>query len=218
MENEKKFELYYPRAIVYPGLDLKVIGEYENYYPQGAVIHFTAGSGDLKQATTQARNDGYVYFVIDRDGNVSQNFPLSHWGHHCGTSAWADLGTQLSKKLVGIELISWGRVHPLPDGMFETWVGSKVDQANVRYATYPEYLNPGFYHKFTINQEATLIDLILWLKKNNPKTFNLNYVVGHDEVRAFAGKRGDKLDPGGSLSLPMEDYREFIKQKYNTYL
>ena len=53
-----------------------------------------------------------------------------------------------------------------------------------------------------------------YTKKNNPNIFNVDYILGHDEV---AGPRGigksRKQDPGGALSMTMTELRELVKKK-----
>jgi N-acetyl-anhydromuramyl-L-alanine amidase AmpD len=80
------------------------------------------------------------------------------------------------------------------------------------------YIVSGKYQSFTKAQEAALINFILWAKTKN-KTFDLDYVVGHDELRAEAGKRGDKSDPGGSLRYlcPLLGHRLRQKQRHWAY-
>lgn len=74
----------------------------------------------------------------------------------------------------------------------------------------------GTYEKYTEKQEQALIELVLWLKKNNPSVFNLDYVLGHDEVAGPSGiGRWRKTDPGGSLSMTMDKFRTLLKNKYN---
>ena len=49
----------------------------------------------------------------------------------------------------------------------------------------------------------------MWLKKNNPEIFNLEYVLGHSEISA-----GRKQDPGGALSMSMVEFREKLIENY----
>lgn len=184
------------------------MGKYENDYPQGCVVHTTGGQLGAIEEIQNASINGYVYFVIGHGGIVHQNFTLDSWGHHAGLSSWADLGDNLSKKLVGIELCNPGKVEPQPDGTFKSWFGKCYSQSEVRYAPPGQYINPGFYVKCTTEQEVALFELITWLHDNNPDVFKIQNVVGHDEVRAHIGKRGDKTDPGGSLLWTMEEFRQ----------
>lgn len=70
----------------------------------------------------------------------------------------------------------------------------------------------GKYQQYTEAQEKSLINFILWAKSKN-RTFDLDYITGHDELRKEAGKTGDKQDPGGSLSMPMQELRDLVKTK-----
>ena len=71
-----------------------------------------------------------------------------------------------------------------------------------------------YIQAFTEAQEKALINFILWAKSKNPN-FSLDNVVGHDELRREAGKLGDKQDPGGSLSMPMPEFRKHVKDLWN---
>ena len=61
----------------------------------------------------------------------------------------------------------------------------------------------------------------MWLKRNNPDVFRFDYVAGHDEIATLGSPGspkektlGRKQDPGGSLSLPMAEYREMLFSRY----
>jgi hypothetical protein len=55
----------------------------------------------------------------------------------------------------------------------------------------------------------------MWLKNNNPKIFDFDKVLGHHEVSGRVGLGyWRKIDPGGSLSMPMREYREYLKKLY----
>lgn len=57
---------------------------------------------------------------------------------------------------------------------------------------------PAAYVPFTAAQFDSLVAVLLWLKLQYPKTFRLDYVLGHDEVSP-----GRKIDPGGALGKPV---------------
>ena len=62
------------------------------------------------------------------------------------------------------------------------------------------YFNEGWYEKFTDDQELSLAKFLAWQMK-----MGVEYIVGHDEISP-----GRKSDPGGSLSLPLQ---EFVDKK-----
>ena len=184
-------------------------GSYASGYPKGAVVHFTAGRRDgLASAISYQVEQGYLYFVIDKDGDISQNFPLDSWGYHAGQSSYPGLSGTVSDELVGIEIQCAGRLTK--DGNnYKTWFGTNVDPADVRRIPQKtENQEEGYYEKYTDAQEEALTRLVLWLHANNPDIFKLDNVVGHDEVSP-----GRKNDPGGALSKTMRDFRGFIKQQ-----
>lgn len=246
-EDEEK--LWYPKAVRIEG-KMRTRGNYRNGYPQGAVVHFTAGrsrkrkdGGNRNPVTHYERGvagvksaidkGAYAYFVIDRDGNVFQNFPLNRWGYHAGESAWRGLSGSVSDELVGIEIQNagglkdyWkdgsGRKHNCPEGKLAAWFsrpdrGDKLfdKETECRYSKDDDNIQEGWYHKYSEEQEQALEELLIWMKRNNPDVFSLSFVLGHDEV---AGKKGigysRKSDPGASLSMTMSKFREHLKKIY----
>ena len=188
-------------------------GFYSHGYPQGAVVHFTAGRPDQKieDAVEFQVDKGYSYFVIAANGEISQNFPLTHWGYHAGSkSAWDGIGKGVSSELVGIEIISAGKLSA--GGV--PWFGSKpYSKRLIRSVKAVDNIEAGTYYKYTKAQEESLVRLLTWLRENNPKVFSYDLVLGHDEV---SGKRGigyqRKNDPGGSLSVTMDELRTSLKK------
>lgn len=190
-------------------------GTYEQGYPKGAVVHFTAGRrAGLEKGLADQVKDGFCYFLIDKDGNVGQNFPLDQWGYHAGDSKkypsdWPGLNFGVSDQLVGIEIQCAGKLSAARKSWFhKTYPVEETRKVKARHN-----IQAGTYHKFTDEQEEALIGLLLWLQRNNPEVFEFRYVLGHDEV---SGKRGigrnRKNDPGGSLSMSMDELRELLKK------
>jgi N-acetyl-anhydromuramyl-L-alanine amidase AmpD len=185
------------------GIVLPTRGDYANNYPIGAVIHYTAGRslrGDTDALNTLIGMAGnsYCAFVISSTGTIFQNFPLNRWGDHAGQSEYKDLGKWLSNKLVGIELCCAGKLLERRDRNI-AWFGEEYPDDKVRKT------EKGTYHRYTDAQEHSLSELLLWLKNNNPNVFKVGNVLGHDEIAP-----GRKTDPGGSLSMPMPQYRELL--------
>lgn len=179
---------------------------------KGAIVHFTAGNfGSLENAVECIKygaKQGYSYLCIASNGELIQAHDVLQWGYHCGDSRWPGLGSGLSDQLIGIEICCAGRVERNGDH-FKSWFGKEIEKKDVRSSSDHDYQGePGFYHKYTPNQELTLIKTLFWLKKNIP-SFNFDYVLGHDEVSP-----GRKNDPGASLSMPMPEFREFLKEHY----
>ncbi len=204
--------LWYPAAaVVTPSLP--TLGRYALGHPRGAVVHFTAGAYGLSELDL-ARQCGYAYFLVDERGGVHQGFPLDRWGSHAGRSAWPGLGPNgVSRHLVGIEVDCAGLLAPDGHGAFKTWWGKSIAAADVRVVSpvpgTKDNRAAGAYHRYTEAQEAALVDLLLWLKANAPDVFDLELVLGHDEVSP-----GRKQDPGGSLSMPMPSLRALLKARH----
>jgi N-acetyl-anhydromuramyl-L-alanine amidase AmpD len=205
--------LYYPLASTQcPKLPTQ--GKYAKGYPEGAIVHFTSGrslNGDQNalDVVSFAKVSGYCFFVISSTGRVFQGFPLNEWGYHAGKSEWKQYGKPISPNLVGIEVCSAGKLSKTADGKLVSWFGERYSSEQVRQNSKHENVAEGFYHKFTQAQEDALLDLLVWLKWNNESVFNLDLVLGHDEVSP-----GRKSDPGGSLSMTMPNYRKWLKDKY----
>jgi len=203
--------LWYPKAVK-PARKMPTRGLYSGGYPQGAVVHFTAGRDKTEQDAlgtySWGCDEGYTFFVIGPTGIVYQGFPLNEWGSHAGVSKWPSLGSSVSTKLVGIEVACAGEL----DKNRKSWFGVTYPENEVRYVTEAAYGCPtGNYKKFTEAQEKSLVELLTWLKTNNSK-FNPDLILGHHEV---SGKKGigswRKNDPGGALSMTMDQLRAKIK-------
>lgn len=191
---------------------MKSQGKYKDLWPAGCVVHYTAGryeNGISDARSTQAwgLEQGYSFFVISSEGEVLQSAPLDSWGYHAGASSYPGLGSSLSSKLVGIEVCSPGRVEKVKGG-FKPWFNAIYSKEQVREVSGWAGVEDGYYVKFTDQQEQALIDLILYLRRGNPDVFSLDYVLGHYEVSP-----GRKADPGGSLSMPMANFRDLLKSK-----
>ena len=237
-------KLWYPSAHK-PDFRQNTLGEYKNKYPVGLVVHYIVApqEGGLDKAIQWAKfgkDRNFTFFTIGTDGSIVQSFPLDRWGQHAGESFWDGIGNDVSRSLVGVEIVCEGQIRYFddvkkwghqsskkqPDGSVKIerrYVKTKIEDMNT-IASNMQNIAKGTYEKYTEKQEKALIELILWLKKNNPSVFNFDYVLGHDEV---AGPRGlgkvnpdysnnwRKVDPGGSLSVNMNEFRAMLKMKYN---
>ena len=180
---------------------MRARGEYPKQYPEGAIVHYTSGSS-AESSLSWGRGEGYMFWMIARDGKIYQPNPLNEWGYHAGESSYPGLGTSVSDQLVGIEIDNGSELIKKADGNYYTWFGRKVPMSNVRISRADKNIKAGAYEKFTSEQEASLFAVLLWLKRNNPNVFRLEWVLGHDEV---APSR--KSDPGGALSMTMPELR-----------
>lgn len=212
---QTKGALWYPHAqIVKCGMVGR--GNYPKNYPMGAIVHWTSGwsrEGDRGNTANQfAKNSieggaksGYAFFTISESGQVFQALPLDQWGHHAGVSTWPGLGSSVSSKLVGIEVCCAGGVKA-KGSKFVSWFNAEFTANEVRTVSKKDNIQAGTYHKYSDAQEKSLIELLVWLYKNNPSVFKIEYILGHDSV---APSR--KSDPGGSLSMTIPELQAKIK-------
>ena len=205
--------LLYPRAVL--KFQMRTQGRYANGFPIGAVVHSTEGR--CKNGNQDAENtitgtgipNGHCYFCISSTGTVYQSFLLDRWGSHAGATWHPQLGTNLSNKLVGIEVCCPGIVKKRGNVFKPDW-NETFTEDEVRFSEKVENVTErGHYVRFTAAQEAALTDLLLWMHNSNPAVFKLENVVGHDEVAVQSGTHtlGRKQDPGASLSTYMPEFR-----------
>lgn len=219
---EKK--LWFPDALIRTDIKRAAKGEYPKGYPYGAVIHFTAGqySKGVENAVAAIASSPYFFCCISTDGTLVQANPFNQWGHHAGESRWQIDGATrngVSNFLLGIEITNPGRLE-MDNGKYYTyWDTSRkqpIDAKKVRVIEQnKDNILAGAYLPYTKEQEATLIEFLLWAKANNPSVFDFDYVLGHDEVAGPKGiGRWRKNDPGGALSMTMSEFRLLIKGEY----
>ena len=206
--------LYYPKAVKVKGMITR--GNYKHGYPIGAVVHYTAGwdlhESKALESMSKGAQRGFAYFLIGPEGKVYQSAPLNRWGYHAGISKWPSIGESVSKQLVGIEVACAGKL----DEYGRSWFGHQYAPEEIREVDEATWECPsGKYKKYTVAQERALDDLLYWLKDNNPGVFKFENVLGHHEV---SGKKGlgvwRKTDPGGSIGMPMKDYRKYLAMTY----
>ena len=201
-----KKELWYTKAKKW-AKQMKTRGKYRKGYPEGAIIHFTAGRYGTQDMDSGIAN-GFAYLLIDDKGNVYQANSLDSWGYHAGVSSWKSLGSGVSEFLVGIEITAAGKVKKVGES-YQTWFKDVLKKDQVREVKAKDNVQAGIYQKYTDEQEKALIDLLIWLKDNNPDVFSFDLVLGHDEVAPTR-----KNDPGGALSCTMPEFREKLKKLY----
>jgi N-acetyl-anhydromuramyl-L-alanine amidase AmpD len=218
--------IFYPDAIKFlKGKKMRTRGNYAKGFPIGAIVHSTDGRPNDGEDSLMSgvREDLYTYFVIGRGGKVFQSFSLTKWGEHAGPTLHPELGNRLSRKMVGIEIVSAGKLKKISDDRFRPWYNEetkkladdfKADEVRFREAigspTKVGFQTKGHYHKFTEDQEIALIKLLRWMKQQKPDIFKFENVFGHDEVAVKEGIYGRKSDPGACLSMTMVELREHL--------
>jgi N-acetyl-anhydromuramyl-L-alanine amidase AmpD len=193
--------------------DIPTKWTYEQGYPRGAVVHFTAGRDNAIATLEYLGRVGFPCLVMGRDGVIYQAFPLNRGGSHSGTSH--------HKYSVGIEIVAAGICEPVTvngQRKFKAWFHKSAseyfEESAMRYVERNGSRRAGLYHKYTPAQEESLIKLLLWLKSQAPDIFSFDDVKGHDECCDEGGRPGAKNDPGGALSMTMPELRTLLKQKY----
>ena len=184
-------------------------GFYKDSFPIGAIIHTTAGNEKVgDQSVKYAIDQGHNYFVIDMNGDVFQQFDIRKWGSHAGKSRIFGLGSNLSRKLVGIEIQNPGKL--IKKDKFEpvSWFGKRYPDA--KYFDHSWNIQQGWYLPINDKQMRSLKKLLIDLKNMKPEVFSLSNVFGHDEVSSDR-----KSDPGGALGLSMPDFRYDLKNLYS---
>ena len=208
-----------PFAVPHPRKKMKTKGSYGGGWPRGAVVHYTAGRDGKGKAfsTIEGAEDYYAYLCIDIDGTVVQAHPVSRWGYHAGKSGWRGLIGGMNDDLIGIEINNPGKLKE-KDGKLVTWYGEEVAKEDARYVTESAYGCPtGWYKKYSKAQEDALVKVLAWLYYSSPRAdhFKIDNVVGHHEVAGPLGGALDffrKSDPGGSLWLPMPEFRNYLRK------
>lgn len=224
--------LWYPEAN--RRFEMPTQGSYREGYPEGAVVHYTAGRSQRGDADAEATvrggiKDGFSYFCVSSTGKVYQTAPLDRWGSHAGKSWHPRLGFWVSSRLVGIEVCCAGLLEKTARGYEPWWNENTTSEAKKTFfaeaevravAKQQNVTQAGPYHRYATAQEEALYRLLLWLAGNNPAVFDLDLVLGHDEVgtRDPPGGPGEKVlgrkqDPGGSLSAFMPAFREGLKER-----
>lgn len=186
-------------------------GKYSKGFPEGIIVHFTAGwqNGKAKPTIAYANSRGHRYFFIDEAGQVWQQFCLSGYGQHAGESQCPVTGrTSVSKYYVGIEVACAGKLSDMDGdgGIDDTWFKQmNIPPENRRTGVINDRWQKanGTYQKFTEAQETALKHLCVWLCENG---CNSDLIFSHEEVAP-----GRKNDVGLALSVTMENFRKMIK-------
>lgn len=193
-----------PNFVTVKGTRFKEQGPYRTTSGmfKGLTVHYTVSGRTSKSAIGVVKylaREGFGCMVMDEDGiiYIPEGFDiLRDVAWHAGDSAWEGK-TGMSRYMAGMEICCWGR-------------GSKVGP--YRESKGEDNIIFGKYQAYTEAQEASLINFCLWALDVNPE-FVIDWIAGHDELRAEAGRPGDKQDPGGSLSMTMPEFRALIKKR-----
>lgn len=199
---QSKFEVTEPIFVEVEGVEFDKQGKYQTGTGKfsGLVVHYTVSGrtpATAKGVMGWLDSMHYGCMIMDADGKIyipkGWNI-FTDWDDHAGESKWGSKSS-VSRYFAGMEICCWGKGSSI--GPFRESKG----EANII---------AGKYQQYTEAQEKALINFILWARKKNPE-FSLDNVVGHDEIRAEAGNKGGKSDPGASLSMTMPNFRKHLK-------
>lgn len=185
-------------------------GYYPHSKPEGIIIHYTAGNpyAQIRDVVNYAKSQQHCYFFNDFRGVMYQQFDLHKWGSHAGKSVCpAYQGPHKRKSVsrfyVGIETACAGRLRKKGRDYY-TWWDKRIDPTEFEIRIDRD----GAWQAFTKEQEASLIDLCA--KLSMKYGFSTDFILGHNEVSP-----GRKADPGGSLSMTMDQFRIKIAREIN---
>lgn len=168
--------------------------------PCGITIHYTADR-NLQRVVEDGRQSKIGYhLLIDRDGSVHQTAYLDQRVNHAGNAAWA--GRSPNRSHIAVALLGWGKVNQGPGATYYSWTGAVVPPGDVRYTAGNTSRAPDFWDCFTAEQESKLEELCRYFIATS--SVAPQDICGHDECAIPLGR---KVDPGGSLSMPMPDFR-----------
>ncbi len=191
--------------------NIKTMGKYKTKsgMPMGLIVHYTSGRSNSDKDAINTLNalaySGLGCLVMSNMGEIfrAQNQSIDDVGLHAGVSKYNGK-KGLSYYCLGIEICCAGKVDQIGN-KYTSWFNEIYYPSEVRYVTDKDNYKQGFYHQFTREQENNLISFCRWQKAINPE-FSYDWVLGHDEI-----SDGRKLDPGGSFSYTMKEFREFLK-------
>lgn len=211
-KNKASPDVFINQAIFLPELNpMQARGVYPKGYPEGLIIHYTAGSQNQSaySAIDLANKNGHQYFFIDKDGTLYQQFDLKNWGYHAGKSICPITKREnVSRFYAGVEIACPGLLE-FKQNKFYTWYNQEIPKDKTRYfgGTITQRIG-GSFHTFTPEQENTLFSLCIMFCEQ----FDISpqFILGHDEVSP-----GRKADPGGSLSMSMDEFRDKLRIELN---
>lgn len=166
--------------------------------PKGVVIHFTA-SYNAKDTIAWFRKEAVdIHLIIDKTGEITQMVPFDRSAAHAGKSAWKGY-EGLNNHFIGIEVVCLGPLTPTSDGFKDCYNRNYKG----KYTT-ASMLGYKYWEPFSSEQEKALLESVRAII--NHYKIKPEMVCGHHEASP-----GRKCDPGGSLSISMDQFRNLLK-------
>ena len=156
------------------------------------IIHYTAGPSAQSAVNTFIDPDKKVsaHIVIDLNGAVTQLVPFDKIAWHAGKSRHKDR-VGLNKYSIGIEIVNAGRLSK-SGSQYLSWFGKTYKVEDVVKARHRNESVSTYWHRYQQEQ----IEVILELCDLLIKTYNIQYILGHEEIAP-----GRKIDPGPAFPL-----------------
>jgi N-acetyl-anhydromuramyl-L-alanine amidase AmpD len=161
----------------------------------GITVHYAADRDVARTVASLVKGGLGYHYLINRNGTIFKLAEDSQMLYHAGNAAWR--GKYPNRHHVAICLMSWGKLT-IRDGKFFAWNGTELPVEEVRTR------GDLTWDKATLAQEQALMDLLeTYVKKGvDPED-----ICGHDECCI---PKGRKIDPGGTLSLPVAEIRRLL--------
>jgi N-acetyl-anhydromuramyl-L-alanine amidase AmpD len=173
--------------------------------PLGITIHYAADRDVNRMAASLKEQKLKYHLVIDRKAAVIQTAYLTHAVNHAGNAMWN--GQSPNRQHLAVCIMSWGYLEKF-ENSFIAWNGQKIPSEDVKYR--PDNHDGKLYHwdAATPAQEKRLIEICKYFIALGIKVEN---ICGHDEAALPSGR---KSDPGGVLSVSMNDFRKNLVGSY----
>lgn len=174
--------------------------------PLGVTIHYLAERNVANAIVGLRSNKLGYHLIIDRDGHVVQCGDFSERMNHAGRATWR--GVSPNRRHLAVAVVSWGEVAKIQDAFgYKAWTGAKVNVFDVvtRRGNVDNVWR--YWDAATAAQEDSLFHFLAWAVKSggiDPRS-----VCGHDEAAIPFGR---KNDPGGVLSLSMQQIRDILSE------
>lgn len=170
--------------------DLTALATTRELKPSGVTVHYTASGEKLDGLFESMRKQKVGYhFMIERDGTIWQTAALNLAVNHAGVAKWN--GRSPNRTHIAVALVSWG----LLDSEGKSYAGVRIPKPRL------------YAGKLWEAATEAQIDALFELMQGLLKEFAISPmdICGHDEC---AQPLGRKVDPGGTLGISMEAFRD----------
>lgn len=198
-ENEpKSFEIVNHRVVNARYVEDPDMGWYME--PKGHVVHFTCSYTVDGTISWFKEKSVDTHLIYDKDGSVVQMVPFNRFAAHAGgvgKSYWKGYNG-LNSHFIGHEVLCIGPLTKKGEIYYDyykrPWNGKVIEYPMFGYK---------YWEPFTVHQLQAVVAMI----KELNRIYNIptEMVCGHHEASPDR-----KNDPGGSLTMSMEDFRGLI--------